>query len=276
MHKNIIKDEWFSAYYIKDGIWRISDNCQDNIYLVIGEDKALLIDTGWGVGNLPEFAGKITSLPLVAANTHGHFDHALGNDSFDYVYVGEQDSQRFSSLHINEKRNFAKNSKLLTEVKTMTEFDNWGTHARKQDIILHNMQQIELGGRTLTAYLTPGHTKGGVCFLDKKAGVLFTGDSFIPSDAWGPAWFHLKESALLSEFYEKMSSVTAGGGFDYLLTGHGECGLIPLENILIFLNGIKGIIDGKICGIQEKTFAGDGLRCDWKGSSIVYDPGKLK
>ena len=84
-----IGDGWFLAHRLGEAIWRISDHGQDNIYLVAGSKAALLIDTGWGVGDLPAFAARLTPLPLSVANTHGHVDHALGNDQFDRVYIAE-------------------------------------------------------------------------------------------------------------------------------------------------------------------------------------------
>jgi hydroxyacylglutathione hydrolase len=275
MGGKLIKDEWFSAYYIVNDIWRISDGCQDNIYLVLGNNAALLLDTGWGVGNLKAFAARISALPLVVANTHGHVDHALGNDSFDSVYIGDQDARKLNRRDVQEKRSFIKNNRLLTEIRETPNFDLWGTAARKQNRVIRDMMDIDLGGRTVTARLTPGHTAGSVCFLDKRSRVLFTGDSFVPFAAWGPMWFHLKESTPLSVYYERMSSIVAAGGFDYLLSGHGERGLIPASALTTLLHGIRDIMDRKITGTPESTFAGDGLRIDWRGVSIVYDPEKI-
>jgi hydroxyacylglutathione hydrolase len=275
MQIETIQGQWLTAKYIKDGIWRISDNGQDNMYLVIGSEKALVIDTGFGVENLAEFIKQITPLPVIVAVTHGHLDHALGNDAFDVVYAGKEDKAGFTDASPDEMRSFIQNSKLLTEVKEMPKFNGSGTHAKLQDLVIEEYMEFDLGDRSVIARLTPGHTAGSVCFLDKKAGVLFTGDSFVPSDTWGPVWLHIKDSTALSVFHEKMCSVLAAGGFDYLLSGHGDGGLVPASQLQIFLDGIKDIIDGRICGVLENTFAGNGLRCDWQGSSIIYDPDKI-
>ena len=44
-------------------------------YLVVGEEKALLIDTGFGIYSLKEKVRGITELPVTVVNTHAHPDH---------------------------------------------------------------------------------------------------------------------------------------------------------------------------------------------------------
>ena len=52
-------------------------------YLILGQEKALLIDSGMGVGSLRKEVEKITDLPVTLINTHGHPDHAGGNAEFE-------------------------------------------------------------------------------------------------------------------------------------------------------------------------------------------------
>ena len=51
-------------------------------YLILGQEKALLIDSGMGIGSLRKEVEKITDLPVILINTHGHPDHAGGNAEF--------------------------------------------------------------------------------------------------------------------------------------------------------------------------------------------------
>lgn len=79
----------YMAWEVKKGTWFISFmNGTQNLYLLEGEDKALLIDTGYAVGNLKSFVKTLTKKPLVVANTHYHPDHSGGNGEFLEVYVG--------------------------------------------------------------------------------------------------------------------------------------------------------------------------------------------
>src|SRR5580765_436826 len=86
---------WFSATKAGEGLWIISDHGSDNIYLVEGNDKAMLIDTGLGVARLSAFVKTLTTKPLIVVNTHGHPDHAGGDFEFKAVYANSAD---FSSI----------------------------------------------------------------------------------------------------------------------------------------------------------------------------------
>ncbi len=45
--------EWFRQERITDDIILLDDRGQSSIYLVKGSERSLLIDTGWGIGDLP-------------------------------------------------------------------------------------------------------------------------------------------------------------------------------------------------------------------------------
>lgn len=62
------------------GFWRIGSNEGVFCYLIEGSEKAMLIDTGYGLGDLRSAVEKVTGLPLIIVNTHGHCDHIGGTD----------------------------------------------------------------------------------------------------------------------------------------------------------------------------------------------------
>lgn len=51
------------------------------MYLLVGNEKALLIDSDYGMLDLPQVVREITDKPVICACTHGHLDHALGGIS---------------------------------------------------------------------------------------------------------------------------------------------------------------------------------------------------
>ncbi|MFR2691607.1 MAG: MBL fold metallo-hydrolase [Enterocloster bolteae] len=59
--------------------------------LVVGKEKALVFDTGSGTDDIHGMVRKLTGLPLVVINSHGHFDHIGGNSQFDTVYMHQDD-----------------------------------------------------------------------------------------------------------------------------------------------------------------------------------------
>ena len=58
-----------TTYHFEDGS---TNSC---MYLLLGEDRALLIDTGFGLCKLDEAVKSVTDLPITVVNTHGHYDH---------------------------------------------------------------------------------------------------------------------------------------------------------------------------------------------------------
>ena len=128
------------------------------MYLLEGEEKALLIDTGWGAGNLREFVEKLTSKPVLVTNTHGHLDHSGGNGEWESVMLlpgGEADLFMCHRLPFDV-------SKL--------------PYPNYEHKIVHDGDKIELGGRTIELMDISAHSNGSLAYLDRKNGYLFVGD----------------------------------------------------------------------------------------------------
>ena len=81
----------FQVMWIKPGVWRIDDWFSASCYLVEGREKALLIDTGLGEGDLAGLATSLTNLPVEVAITHPHGDHMHWVDDFRRVYLHKED-----------------------------------------------------------------------------------------------------------------------------------------------------------------------------------------
>ena len=73
------------------GVFHIQDLFSDYMYLVIGEEKAALIDTGMGFPGLRQLVERLTDKPVIVLNTHGHLNHIGGNDEFDCIYLHPDD-----------------------------------------------------------------------------------------------------------------------------------------------------------------------------------------
>ena len=132
------------------------------LYLLIGSDKALLIDSG-AVADAQEMPLSKTilellpdkdqkKLPLLVAHTHRHMDHRAGDP-------------QFASIPSVEVVPIA-----LEEVKAFFGFTNW------PDEIVH----LDLGGRTVDVIPTPGHNPTHLAFYDNRTGILFSGDFLLP------------------------------------------------------------------------------------------------
>ena len=156
----------FMVEGIKPGVWRIDDFFSASCYLVEGKEKALLIDTGMGEGDLLGLISSLTTLPVEVAVTHPHLDHMHWIDQFPQIYLHEKD---IPLLRENPARYPAafknKNAPLpeLLPIKEHTKFD--------------------LGGGVVVETLDlPGHTPNSVVFVDDFHKCLFTGDAIGSGD----------------------------------------------------------------------------------------------
>ena len=133
-------NDYFEVMTIAENVYQIYEPGGVGSALVIGGEKALLIDTGYGFADIREVVESITDLPLTVVNTHGHADHAGGNRYFD----------RMAWYHA-ETREFL----WLTEGQTFRLGED------------HFIETIFL----------PGHTGGSTMFFDWKHHILFAGDN---------------------------------------------------------------------------------------------------
>jgi len=81
--------DWFEVYKITDSIYAIYEMGQFEeviSYLILGEKRALLFDTGIGVGDIGTLVAALTDLPVSVLNSHTHYDHVGGNHYFEKIY----------------------------------------------------------------------------------------------------------------------------------------------------------------------------------------------
>ena len=92
-----IGDAWFEVYKVAPGVFAIYEPHQSEetiSYLVLGEKRALLFDTGMGISDLRKVTNELTRLPIVVLNSHTHDDHVGDNWQFETVYGMDTDLTR--------------------------------------------------------------------------------------------------------------------------------------------------------------------------------------
>ena len=149
-----------------------------NIGLVVGTDRALVIDTGQGPRQGAEILAAVrekTNLPLVVVNTHAHYDHYFGNAVFAAEGVTEFYAHENAAATIAERGDAERAAVAETEPE-MAAGEGENTQiivptalVREQPVL------VDLGGQSVTLfYLGRGHTDGDL--LVGTGSTLFSGD----------------------------------------------------------------------------------------------------
>jgi hydroxyacylglutathione hydrolase len=262
--------EFFKTSLIGEGIWSISGPANDQMYLVLGRDKALLVDTGMGVGDLAGQVRSLTPLPVIVVNTHGHPDHAGGNGGFDEFYLHPADEPIMKKMCTDDYR---RNDLIAFNGEGTPEYQRLAAglvHYREIRMkALKDGMSFDLGGRVFEVTEIPGHTPGCVCLLNEAEGVMFTGDMIVET----PVWLYLKHSLPLVVYDSSLQKIKKRK-FDILFPGHQPTPL-GRENLEDLIVCTEEILAEPGIGKLERTFAGEGLLWKHGRASIIYDPQNL-
>lgn len=224
---------WFEVVRLPDGVTMIREphHSEDvKVFLVEGERDVAVLDTGLGVG---DFAGLVASLsprrPRVL-QTHAHWDHIGASHRFDDVHVhpAEAEGLRRGTPEARYRAAFA--ADLVNESRLPTDFDpSGGLPGREPTAWLEHGDRIDLGGRELEVLHTPGHSPGGVSFLDRGARALFVGDLLYLERMY--IFFPNSDPAAFRQSLGLVSDLTAE--VDTIYPAHGPSPITPVEVITI-------------------------------------------
>ncbi|MBQ9198234.1 MAG: MBL fold metallo-hydrolase [Clostridia bacterium] len=168
---------------IGPGIWEINEFDCASMFLIIGNARALLIDTGIGLGNLPSFLRSLTDLPIDVLLTHNHRDHVGNAPSFSQVYISKIDILMGPMIRplttVESRLQYAHHTRLAHPETQYPWIDaDMATFTQEPDtILIDDGYCFDLGGRKMTCVLTPGHTPGSLSVIDSQSGFMFCGDA---------------------------------------------------------------------------------------------------
>ncbi len=215
-----VNDDWFEVYRIHAGVFAIYEPKQFEeviSYLIVGSKRALLFDTGLGVGRISEVVRQLTKLPITVLNSHTHFDHTGGNAEFQDILGMDTDYTRRSAEGGLDP--FARD---LLEPERLCGTPPKGVHGpaptRAFHItrFIHDGEPIDLGGRVLEVVATPGHTPDSLCLADRTNGLLFTGDTFY----LGPIYLFMEETDFEAYAKSVQRLAALAPALDLVLTAH--------------------------------------------------------
>lgn len=247
--KEVYKGEDVVFRQIDEHTWVGSGHvmASESLYLVEGNDKAVLIDAGTKIVDLDKIVALITKKPVMLVATHVHPDHTgSAIDYFPELYLNAGDTVNIPRMMPNYKGKV---------------------------IFLKDREIIDLGGRKLEVVFTPGHTPGSTTFIDKKAGYGFSGDSFGSGNLLLTTTF-----STLKASCEKMSAIMGEYGIKYMYPGHffgkNQETKERVDNELIIC---KGVLSGELKGQENpQGMMGLNLVINQYGVRINYNAGSIK
>lgn len=204
---------FFKLQSVTRHISRIILPCGVCVYLVQGTHEAVLLDTGFGIGNLRGFVEQNVTTPYRVWLSHGHLDHAGGSAQFETVWLSPADFALEKQHNIWQRRyeeildgpdgapeGFA--PELLQPSRTAPYCP------------LEDNAVLDLGDVRVQAIPVPGHTAGMMVFLIPEDRTVIFGD------ACGEMTLLKRE--MLPTYAEALRGLQRWEGqFDTVLRNHG-------------------------------------------------------
>ena len=230
-----MEQEAYEVIRLPDGTIQIEEGFVRS-FLITGCDKALLIDTGNGVGNLKALCESLTELPITLLNTHADRDHVGCNRQFDSAFMHEND---------------------------------WGRarHSLPEEYPLlpvNDGDVFDLGGRRLEVLHLPGHTPGSIALIDRDHRILYSGDS-----VQNGSIFMFGEGRDMEQFRGSMQKLLEMKDcFDTVYPCHHG---IPVSTDVIepLLGGAEKALKGKLTGKPVDIHGTTVLLCDVGGPAFL-------
>jgi glyoxylase-like metal-dependent hydrolase (beta-lactamase superfamily II) len=220
-----------------------------NCYLVIGRERAALIDSGLGIDDLRAEVENITALPCVVLNTHSHWDHIGANAQFKETAVHD-----LEAVQVAHEPNVAAIRKAMRKPAAQAvlppAFDPAGYRVRTRPAahILRDIDLVDLGDRPLRVLHIPGHSPGHVAYHDGANGLLFTGDTACRSPVY--ACFAGGDPAALLESAKRLAALP---GVWTICPGHDEV-ITEKGWLQEFDANVQAAVSGQVEGIARDGF----------------------
>lgn len=168
------------------------------LYLLFGEKRALLVDTGAQTADVAAAVRQVTgrwsarhggrTVALVVVHSHGHGDHTAGDAQFTgrpdttLVRATPEALEEFFGLH------------------------GWPDAARSYD----------LGGRVIDVVPIPGHQPASIAIYDRRTAILLTGDTLYPGR------LYVRDGPAFTASVQRLVEFTQGKRVAHVLGAHIE------------------------------------------------------
>jgi glyoxylase-like metal-dependent hydrolase (beta-lactamase superfamily II) len=272
---------WFATRELPDGVFLITEPAHVNSFLLVGSERAALIDSGLGIDRIRPVAESLTDRPIEVVNSHYHWDHVGGNQEFDgaaihelgaealaygasaeelrpYLAVIEQVVASVEPFRAIDERVFSFLSDETTPRALPDGFDpeKWTLRPKPPSRLLRDGDVIDLGGRSLRVLHTPGHTPDCICLFDERAGILFGGDTINT----GPIYGHMQDSSL-EDFAASTARVAElAGDVHVVYVAHFSRYAADARFLVEVANGFADIVEGRAAWRDNTDVFGEKVR----------------
>ena len=244
------KEDIYTLRELEPGFWRIG-NSGVFMDLIVGAHHALLLDTGYGFGDLKAVVRSVTDKPLYVVNSHGHVDHACGNAQFGGAFLHPADMDLCLAHNGPVMRQAELDTAEVPLDFDMEQYLSLGTGALQP---VGEGDVFDLGGVTLRVLELPGHTAGSIGLYCPERRLLYVGDAmncFV--------WLFLPEAQPLSTYIATLHRA-ASIPFTHMVQSH-EPDPVPKRKLWDYLDLAEHLdFDGGV-RVPAPGFDGEALIC---------------
>jgi len=179
-----VAEMWYGIEAVDTDILRLREIHIDpywsgSIWVVLGEDRTLVVDTGTGIVPPAPIVETLSRKPIVAAALAHYYDHAGGWPSFEHRACHRLEAP-FLADPPDTTYNFRRENRLAAVPRADYRFAEYAVQPAAATEIWDEGDLIDLGGRVFQVLHVPGRTAGSMALWDAVSGDLFAGETVFP------------------------------------------------------------------------------------------------
>lgn len=224
-----VAPHWFSVEAITSSLWLVREPhvkplLAANTWVVRGQDRDLVVDSGLGVASLREQLPELFDREPALVITHGHLDHMGGAHEFDEVWAhpveragrGTLLPQRLGAVLGGPDGIFG--NEILIDAVPNEGYDPQAYELRPVVPTrgLGEGDAVECGDLTFQVLHLPGHTPGSIGLYEPDLRLFFSGDVTYDDDM-----IDFLDESNPRDYQETMQRLLKLD-VDVVLAGHGD------------------------------------------------------
>ena len=197
-------------------------------YLFVGKKKALLFDSGMGIGDISKCVKEAVlevskkNLPVSLINSHCHYDHIGGNHYFDEIAIfDDKFSKRIAKVGYKNKEilpcvinGFDKDY----EIPEMFSKESYCVRPFKYNRLVKDGTPLNFEPFRFSIVHTPGHTSDSICLYENNHKLLLTGDTLYLADIY--LFFRNSDLGAYLSSVQRLSELQSDSGVKAILPSH--------------------------------------------------------